>query len=286
MTDHEEWPLPIDDEIARVRTDWLRDKVAVVAGGGLSGVEGGVGFAMAWLFAQAGARVAVLDRDPHAASRTVAGIISAGGEAVAIEVDLTDDESCARAVSAILHIFGAIDVVGNSVAGSGLTGIFEASIPQWDTELALSLTTAWMLMRHVEKHMSHGGSIVNISSGAVESRGPGLPYGVAKAALEKLSVGAAGTLAPRGIRVNCVRVGMIWSAYAARGISQEQREFRRRNVALQREGNVWDIASAALFLSTDQARWITGQIISVDGGGAVSRNVGQAGRDFTEVKES
>ena len=79
------------------------------------------------------------------------------------------------------------------------------------------------------------------------------------------------------MRVSCIRVGMIWGTFAARGISQEAREFRRQDVAMKREGNVWDIASAAFSLSTPRARWISGQVLAVDGGGFAPRNVGQAG---------
>jgi NAD(P)-dependent dehydrogenase (short-subunit alcohol dehydrogenase family) len=142
----------------------------------------------------------------------------------------------------------------------------------------VNLTSAWLFMRSAQRVMNDGGAIVTISSGAVESRGPGLAYTVAKTALEKLTIGAAGTLAPRGIRANCVRVGMIWGAFAARGLTQERRELRRTNVPLQTEGNVWDIASAAFFLCTPQARWITGQVLAVDGGGILGRNVGAAGQ--------
>lgn len=285
MTDEDVWAMPVDDPIAEQGGTQLAGRVAVVAGGGLSGPEGGVGFAMAWLFARQGARVAVLDRDPVAAQRTVDGIVEAGGEAAAFEVDLTSDESCARAIGAVMETFGAIDAVADSVAGSGLAGIFEATPEEWEREMLLSTTTAWILLRNAERFMTRGGTIVTISSGAVEGRGPGLPYGVAKAALERLTIGAAGTLAPRGIRANVVRVGMIWSAFAARGISQEQRRVRSQNVALATEGNVWDIAAAALFLSTAQSRWITGQVISVDGGGTPPRNAGQAGRDFAEIEK-
>jgi NAD(P)-dependent dehydrogenase (short-subunit alcohol dehydrogenase family) len=94
-----------------------------------------------------------------------------------------------------------------------------------------------------------------------------MPYSVAKAALEQLTVGAAATLAPRGVRVNAIRVGTIWSTFASRAFSPELRTLRSDAVALKTEGNVWDIAQAALFLSGDRARWISGQVLAVDGGG-------------------
>lgn len=277
MTTEQNWAVPVDDELASAGAPWLEGQVALVAGGGLSGPEGGVGFAMAWLFARSGAKVAILDRDPAAGQRTVDAIRGAGGEAEVYQVDIVDDDSCAAAVARVMERFGRIDVVGNSIGGGGTTGIFDTSLDDWKRAMDQNFTQAWLLMRNVEPHMTAGGSIVNISSGAVEGRGPGLPYTIAKTALEKLTVGAAATLAARGIRVNCVRVGMIWGAFAAHGMNQEQREIRRQNVAMQTEGNNWDIAAAAFFLSTRQARWISGQVLPVDGGGTVARNAGQAG---------
>ncbi len=159
-----------------------------------------------------------------------------------------------------------LDVVATSIGGGGATSVFGLSEEDWDRAFDLNLKSAWRLMVASEPHMTAGGSIVTVSSGAAEGRGPAMPYSVAKAGVEKLTTGAAATLAPRGIRVNCIRVGMIWGAFAARGMDEELREVRRKNVALQTEGNPWDIASAALFLSTDQARWISGQVLSVDGG--------------------
>lgn len=277
-TDPSTWEFPVTDQLATAAPPWLPGRVAVVAGGGLSGPEGGVGFAMAWLYHRNGAAVAVLDRDEAAARRTVDGIRADGGTAEAFVVDMTDDQDVARAVETVVQRFGRIDVVADSIGGGGVEGIFETSVEAWDFAMELNLKSAWYLLRHAQKHMTTGGAAVLISSGAAEGRGPGLPYSIAKSALEKLTTGAAATLAPRGIRVNCVRVGMIWGAFAAKGMSQEQREIRRQNVAMGVEGNNWDIAAAALFLSTDQARWVSGQILSVDGGGMAMRFTGAAGQ--------
>ncbi len=280
-----DWPMPVEDALAGSTGPWLTGKVAVVAGGGLSGPEGGIGFALAWMYARDGASVAVLDRDAAAAERTVAGIREAGGTAEAYVVDLTDDADVARTIDAVIERFGRIDVVADSIGGGGVEGIFDTTEEAWDFAMDLNLKSAWFLMRHAQKHMTRGGAIVLISSGAAEGRGPGLPYSIAKTALEKLTSGASVSLAARGIRVNCVRVGMIWGAFAAKGMSQEQREFRRQNVAMQVEGNNWDIASAGFFLSTDQARWVSGQVIAVDGGGFAPRDVGAAGSPSAKKKD-
>lgn len=278
MSEHVDWSRATADDLATAGSPWLEGKVALVAGGGMSGPEGGVGFGMAWLFAREGAAVAVLDRDPEAAGRAVDAIIAAGGRAQAFEVDLTSGASVETAVGAAADALGPIDVVGNSLGGGGTQPVLEATEEEWDRAMDVNLKSAWLLMKHVAPRMADGGSIVCVSSGAVEGRGPGLPYTVAKTALEKLCIGAAGSLAPRGIRVNCIRVGMIWGAFAAKGLTQEKREFRAKNVALGVEGTAWDIAAAALFLSTRQARWVSGQVLAVDGGGTKPPYVGQAGQ--------
>lgn len=282
MTPQDVWDPPIEDPLATKGRPWLEEKVALVAGGGLSGPLGNVGFAMAWLYHRNGARVAILDRDPEAGHRTVDAIAADGGDAAWFPVDITNDASCADAVDEAYDHFEQLDVVASSIGGGGAQDIFDIELADWDAAMDLNLKSTWLLMRHVEPHLTRGGSIVTVSSGAVDGHGPGMPYSIAKTGLEKLTTGAARSLAPRGIRVNCVRVGMIWGAFAARGMTELQREQRRRNVALRTEGTVWDIASAALFLSTDQARWISGQVLPVDGGGFVARDTGAAGSGTTK----
>lgn len=272
-----QWENALNDPIAQTDGNWLNGKVAVVAGGGLSGVEGNVGFGISWLCAKQGAQIAVLDRDAQAGQRTVEIIRNHGGQAEYFPVDVTDDASVSHAINAVVERFGQINVLVTTIGGGSVESILDVSEEEFDSTLDLNFKSAWYLIRHSADHMPRGGSIVTVSSGAAEGRGPGMPYGVAKTALEKLTLGAAGSLAHRGIRANCIRVGMIWGAFAARGMDESQREIRRQNVALQTEGNAWDIASAATFLATDQARWISGHVLPVDGGGFAISNRGQAG---------
>lgn len=271
----------LSDQLAQAGPRFMEGRSALVAGGGLGGEAGSIGFSTSWLFARHGARVAVLDRDSAAAQQTVDQIQAAGGEAFAIAGDLTKDEDCERAVEETVARFGRLDAMANSVAHADQDGSFEISPERWDEIMNVNLKTAWQLMRHVGPALASGGSIVNISSAGAHSRGPSMPYGIAKAGLEQLSIGAASTFSSQGVRVNCVRVGAIWSAFAARSMSEELREVRRQNVALQTEGNVWDIASAVLFLSSEWARWISGQVLPVDGGGAAFKPAGIAGPSNT-----
>ncbi|WP_221584113.1 SDR family NAD(P)-dependent oxidoreductase [Microbacterium sp. G2-8] len=278
MTSRDDWAAQTtSDAIAADEAPRMDGEVALVAGGGLSGPLGGVGFSIAWLCARSGASIAILDVDQEAGERAVDAIRSAGGDAAWFDVDVTDDGSVAAAVDGAVQRFGRLDHVADSIGGGGAVPIFDIDDAELERVMNLNFTSAWRVMKHSQKHLSHGGSIVTISSGATEGRGPAMPYTIAKTALEKLTVGASQTLAPRGIRVNGVRVGMIWGAFAARGMDEDMREIRRRNVALQTEGNVWDIASAAFFLLSDRARWVSGQVLAVDGGGFALKPTGAAG---------
>lgn len=259
-------PTPLPDPFGGTSAGWLEGRTALVTGGGQNGEEPGVGYAISRVFAAHGARVAVVDRDPAAADRTVEHVRELGGTAHAVQADVTDDADCLRAVEAVCAEFGGIDTLVNNVAVGDRAGLFEVTPERWHELMTINLTSAWLISRHVEPVLERGSAIVNISSVGVRARGPGMVYNVAKAGLENLTVGAANTLGPRGIRVNCVQVGAIWSSFAARAIPEKLREARREGTALRTEGSPWDIANAALFLASDRARWVSGQILSVDGG--------------------
>lgn len=255
------------DPLAHPTTMSMQGRTALVAGGGLAGPHGSIGFSIAWLFAREGARVVVVDRVPEAAARAVQLITGEGGEARSVIGDIADDEDCRRIVTEAHECYGVLDAVATTVGRGDIEGILEVERDTWDQIMAVNLTSAWQLIRHAAPLLAAGSTIVTTSSGAAQSRGPGMPYSVAKAALEQLTIGAAATLAPQGVRVNAVRVGTIWSTFASRAFSDEIRAERSRAVALGVEGNVWDIAAAATFLSGGRARWITGQVLTVDGGG-------------------
>lgn len=266
MTDAD-WDAVLADPLARPAERSMLGRTALVAGGGLSGPDGSIGFSTSWLLAREGARVIIADRDADAAARAVALIVQEGGEAVALTADVADDADCARLIADAVAVWGGIDALVTTVGRGDLEGILDADRDLWDQVIGVNLTSAWQLIRHASAVLPSGGTIVTTSSGAATSRGPATPYAVAKAGLEQLTVGAASTLAARGIRANVVRVGTIWSTFASRAFSQEVRELRRGMVALGTEGNVWDIASAIAFLSGDRSRWITGHVLTVDGGG-------------------
>jgi NAD(P)-dependent dehydrogenase (short-subunit alcohol dehydrogenase family) len=263
---------PLLDPFGDVGSGWMTGRTALVTGGGQqSDTEPGVGHAICRTLAAHGAAIAVLDRDPGAATRTVERIEKDGGRAVAVVADLLDDDACRRAVEETVERLGALDTLVNNVAVGDRAGVFEVTPERFHQLMDLNLTTAWQMTRHAAPVLPRGGAILNISSVGVRARGPGMVYNLAKAALENLTVGAANTLGEQGVRVNCVQVGAIWGAFAAANMAPEMREVRKGWSALGTEGTPWDIAQAALFLVSDHARWVSGQILSVDGGPGVGR---------------
>jgi len=248
------------------QTEWMAGRTAIVTGGGGHRAPGGsVGYAISRLLAQHGARVAVVDRDPDAAELTIAEIRDAGGEAFAVIADVTDDEACARVVREAVERFGSLDTLVNCVASWSAGTLFDSSPERFDELVEANVKSAWMVSRHAVAAMGPGGAVVNISS--VAAQRPGTLYGLAKASMEAMTRGAASLLGPRHIRVNCVQIGQIWTAAVAGNLPAEAREQRRLGVALQTEGTCWDPAYAVLFLASAHAGWISGQVLTVDGGG-------------------
>jgi NAD(P)-dependent dehydrogenase (short-subunit alcohol dehydrogenase family) len=250
-----------------LEAEWMRGRTAVVTGGGGrdDGGPGTIGWSICRLLARHGAAVAVLDRDPAAAARTVSQISAGGGTAVAVIADVTDDEDCARAMSEARGSLGSLDTLVNNVAMWSPQELFDVEPDRFDELIGLNLKTAWLMSRHAIDVMAPGGAIVNITS--VAARRAGTLYGLGKAALESMTQGAAYLLGERGIRINAVELGALWSGAVADNLPPQARDARRRMVALQTEGDCWDAASAVLFLASDRARWISGQVLAVDGGG-------------------
>ncbi|HZB32631.1 MAG TPA: SDR family oxidoreductase [Streptosporangiaceae bacterium] len=257
---------PLTDPLAEAGPQWMAGRTALVAGGGQNTDLPGVGYAICVLLAEQGARVAVLDRDKDAAARTVDRITAIGGEAIPVIADVTSDRACADAVAETVAALGGLDTLVHTVAMGDLAGIFEMTPERFDELMNANFTSAWQITRHAVPVLPRGGSIVTISSVWARYPVPGLVYNVAKAALENFTEGAATTLGPQGIRVNGVRVGGIWGAFAARRGSEQLREHLRQTTSLKTEGTSWDPAYAALFLLSDRARWISGHILTVEGG--------------------
>ena len=247
----------------------LDGKVAIVTGAG-SRAEGiGNGRATAVLFAREGARVLLVDRDREVAETTLAMIEEEGGEAAVHEADVTVSEDCHAMVAAALDRWGRLDILHNNVGIGGRGSVVEVDEEDWERIMRVNVTGMMLASKHAIPAIkqSGGGAIVNISSiAALRPRGL-TAYSTSKGAVIALTQAMAVDHAPDGIRVNCIAPGPVYTPMVyAGGMSDELRERRRDASLLQIEGSGWDIGYAALFLASDEARYITGVVIPVDGG--------------------
>ena len=248
----------------------LRERVALV-----TGATSGIGRATAVLFAEAGARVALVGRDESALAEVAAEIRAGEGEALIIRADVTAEEDARRAVAATGEKFGALDVLVNA-AGILSNGTVETTtLAAWDEMLNINLRAVFHLMQLAAPHLEQRkGNIVNVSSVTGLRAFPGvLAYCVSKAGVDQLTRCAALELAPKGIRVNAVNPGVVRTEIHRRGGMKEEdyAAFLARSQQthpLGRVGSPWEVAELILFLASDRAAWITGATYSIDGGRA------------------
>ncbi len=247
----------------------LAGKVAIVTGAG-SRAEGiGNGRATAVVFAREGARVLCVDQSKDAAEATRAMIAGEGGEAAVFAADVTRSGDCRATVEEAVRRWGRLDILDNNVGIGGRATVVEVEEGDWDHMMRVNVTSMMLASKHAIPAMAKGGggAIVNISSiSALRPRGL-TPYTVSKGAVIALTRAMAVDHAAQGIRVNCIAPGPVYTpmVYAA-GMSPELRDQRRRASPLGIEGTGWDIAHAALFLASDEARYVTGVVLPVDGG--------------------
>ena len=247
----------------------LRGKGAIVTGGGSAGEGIGNGRAACILLARAGAGVLVVDRDVSLAERTVAMILAEGGTAEAASYDVTDSAACAAMVAHTERSFGSLDVLDNNVGIGGRGSVVEVSEAEWQNVMRVNVDSMFLVSKHAVPAMMRagGGAIVNISSiSALRPRGL-TAYTVSKAAVIGLTKAMAVDHGPDGIRVNCIAPGPVYTPMVyARGMTDAARATRAKASVLGVEGTGWDIGQAVRFLLSVQARFLTGQVLVVDGG--------------------
>ena len=259
----------------------LEGKVAVVVGGGQTpGHTIGNGRATALRFAQEGAKVAVLDNRLASAQDTVDLIEDEGGTARAFEIDVTQEESCISAIKDVLDSYGVIDVLHNNVGiGRGDSTPGRISQEVWDDLFNTNTRSALFTCKAVLPHMREreSGSIINISSVAAIASATNLTaYKASKAALNAYTQALAMNNARYGIRANVIMPGLMNTPMAVEGnvaLGQDRDEvIARRDAAVplnRQMGSGWDVANAALFLASDEAKFITGVLLPVDGGQSI-----------------
>jgi len=262
----------------------LAGKVAIVTGAGQQpGPNIGNGRATAILFAREGARVLLLDREQAAAEETAGEIESGGGEAAVVAGDVSVEDDCRAAVVSCTERFGALDIVHHNVGIARGDNWCEAiELERWERILRINAGGALLIAKAalpVMRERGHGvitnvSSIASLVAGTTPMANPPAAYKMSKAAMNALTLSLAQSYAPHGIRVNAILPGLIDTPMGVDSVARALR-VSREDYAAKRDqsvplkggmGSAWDIARAALFLASDEARFITGVLLAVDGG--------------------
>lgn len=254
----------------------VKDKVAIVTGAGCDGDGWGIGKATAVLFAREGAKVLAVNKHLESAQQTCAIIEAEGGSCRALQADVSRSRDVRAMIQVCMGTWGRIDILHNNVGMSGLGGPEQTSDQFWDQVFAVNLKSVFYTCREVLPIMeSQGaGSIVNTSSiGAIRYMGiPYISYASSKAALNQFTQSVALQYASQGIRCNAVLPGLIDTPRARRNLREHYGRtvdlIARRNAQSPtgKMGTAWDVAYAVLYLASDEAQYVNGIQLIVDGG--------------------
>ncbi|HVA67768.1 MAG TPA: SDR family NAD(P)-dependent oxidoreductase [Candidatus Binataceae bacterium] len=252
----------------------LDGKVALIMGGGADGpprdgetISIGNGRATAIMCAREGASVMVADRSVALAEETAAFIRGEGGRAASTAADVSREGDCRHACEETVRVFGKLELLVNNV-GIAIGGrLLDTTTEQFDTMVTVNLRSHFLMMRYAVPEIAKagGGAIVNVSSLAAIRSGSGLPYEATKAAILGLTRSAAVTHARNNIRVNTMLPGLINSSMVRRLVGDREERVAPR-IPMRRQGTPWEIAKAIVFLLSDDASYITGTELLVDGG--------------------
>ncbi len=249
----------------------LDGKVAIVSGAASRGEGVGNGKAIALLFAHEGARVMLINRSQERAEALRREITEDGGDAAVFAGDMTKAKDAKAAVDATESHYGRLDILCNNIGIGGPGKVEDVSEEDWDNIIGTNLKSAMFCTKASIPAMKRagGGAIVNISSvvgaGGLISDSGAIAYATSKAGIHGFTQSVAADYAADGIRSNCIVVGTVHTPMVAwRG--EEYRERRRRMVPLETEGTGWDIGWGAVYLASDESRWITGVLLPIDGG--------------------
>lgn len=251
--------------------DRLKGKVAVVTGAAPRGEGVGNGMATAILFAREGAKVVLVNRSAERAEKLARQIRDEGGEASVFAGDVASEDVCEAMAQFAVSQYGRLDILHNNV-GIGAPGSAETvTLADWNRVIEANLTTTMLCTRACLPRMKQGGggSVIMVSSiagalGLMGSTGA-VAYSTAKAGLHGFTHSVAADYATQNIRANCIIVGSVHTPMVGH-MGAEGRERRRKMVPMQTEGTAWDVAHGAVYLASDESRWVTGVLLPIEGG--------------------
>jgi len=235
----------------------------------VTGAADGIGRGIAETFARAGAAVVVTDLNKDGAEAVAKGIVDNGGQAIGLECNVTDETQRQTVIDAALKSFGKITLLANNAGGGGPKP-FDMPMKDFEWAFELNVFAMFRFMQMVAPHMeaAGGGAVLNISSMAGENKNIHMAsYSSSKAAMNHLTRNVAFDLGPKGIRVNAIAPGAIKTHALAKVLTPQIEPAMLKHPPLGRLGQTQDIANAALFLCSPAAAWVSGQVLTVSGGG-------------------
>lgn len=254
----------------------LKEKVAIVTGAGSIGPGIGNGKAAAILFAREGARVMLVDNNLEAVEETKRIIVEEGGDCVCFQADVSKSANCRDMVKRCIEKYNRIDILHNNVGIGGYGGPVETSEEEWDHIMTINLKSMFLTCKYALPYMEkqRHGSIINISSiNALAITAPAVAYATSKAGVIAFTREVAYKYANKGIRVNAILPGLMKTpmveAYGKKAYGDDIDKMWQKRDDMSptgKQGEPWDIAQAALFLASDDAKYITGTYLIVDGG--------------------
>ena len=245
----------------------LKDKVAIVTGAGSRGPGLGNGKATAILFAREGAKVLCADAEVARAQETVELINRENGTAEAFAADVTNSLQCKAMVEHAVGRWGGLDILHNNVGVESRLDLMETTEAEWDRVMAVDLKSMLLTTQAAVPAMEKrgAGAITCVSSIAAMVGHGRTAYAAAKAGVIGFVTSVAVQLGPKGIRVNGIAPGQVWTPMVER-LGTEARERRKRASPLGTEGSAWDVGWGAVYLASDEARWVTGHVLVIDAG--------------------
>lgn len=245
----------------------LKDKVAIVAGAGSRGPGIGNGKATAILFAREGAKVLCVDAQLARAEETVKEIATGGGTAAAFAADVTRAADCRAMVDEATSLWGGLDILHNNVGIESRLDLMETTEQEWDRVMTVDLKSMLLATQAAVPAMEKRGrgAIICVSSIAAIVGHGRTAYAAAKAGVIGFVTSVAVQLGPKGIRVNGIAPGQIWTPMVE-ALGPEARERRRRASPLGIEGSGWDVGWGAVYLASEEARFVTGHMLVIDAG--------------------